>query len=209
MKRTWAMILVLGALMLGPTADAQDNPTVRSASPGGAMPMHHPMGGQMGNMMTHHGVQQAVVPTQPGQAAFGAIQEIVLLLQADPATDWSKVDIDTLRQHLIDMDEVTIRAAVRKETVPGGLVIDVTGAGRTLEAIRRMVPDHAREINGTNGWTMATASLPDGVRLTVTAHSETETRKIRALGFMGVMVQGGHHQPHHLAMARGEAIHGH
>jgi len=78
------------------------------------MPMHHPMAGQMGNMMAHHGAQTAAAPTQPGQAAFGAMQEIVALLQADPTTDWSKVDIDALRQHLIDMDEVTIRAAIRK-----------------------------------------------------------------------------------------------
>jgi hypothetical protein len=28
--------------------------------------------------------------------------------------------------------------------------------------------------------------------------------KLMALGFMGIMVQGGHHQPHHLMMAKGE-----
>jgi len=78
-----------------------------------------------------------------------------------------------------------------------------------LEAIRRMVPDHAREISGTNGWAVTTAPLPDGVRLTVTAQSEAETRKIRGLGFMGIMVQGGHHQPHHFAMAKGQFAHGH
>ncbi len=47
---------------------------------------------------------------RPG-AAFGAVQEIVEILEADPATDWSKVDIDALRQHLIDMDNVTLHAA--------------------------------------------------------------------------------------------------
>jgi hypothetical protein len=36
-------------------------------------------------------------PTQPGQAAFAAIQEIVAILEADPRTDWSKVNIDALR----------------------------------------------------------------------------------------------------------------
>jgi len=41
----------------------------------------------------------------PGQDAFGAIQEIVQILDADPKTDWSKVDLEALRQHLIDMDE--------------------------------------------------------------------------------------------------------
>ena len=50
-------------------------------------------------------------PTSPGQDAFGAIQEIVRILDADPTTDWSKVDIGALREHLIDMNEVTLHAA--------------------------------------------------------------------------------------------------
>ena len=45
----------------------------------------------------------------PGQEAFGTIQEIVRILESDPATDWSKVNIGALREHLIDMDEVTMR----------------------------------------------------------------------------------------------------
>ncbi|MCC2098329.1 MAG: hypothetical protein KDJ29_15640, partial [Hyphomicrobiales bacterium] len=43
-------------------------------------------------------------PVQPGQSAFAAIQEIVEILEADRSTDWSKVNIPALRQHLIDMD---------------------------------------------------------------------------------------------------------
>ena len=31
-----------------------------------------------------------VVPTMPGQDAFGAIQEIVRILEADPDTDWRR-----------------------------------------------------------------------------------------------------------------------
>ena len=53
---------------------------------------------------------EGLVPTMPGQEAFGTIQEIVRMLEADPATDWSKVNIGALREHLIDMDEVTLRA---------------------------------------------------------------------------------------------------
>ena len=37
---------------------------------------------------------QPGVPTSPGQGAFGAIQEIVRILDEDPATDWSKVSLD-------------------------------------------------------------------------------------------------------------------
>ena len=50
-------------------------------------------------------------PREGGQAAFAAIAEIVRLLDADPGTDWSRVNVEALRQHLIDMDEVTMHAA--------------------------------------------------------------------------------------------------
>src|SRR4051794_21173706 len=49
-------------------------------------------------------------PTLAGQEAFGTIQEIVRNLEADPKTDWSRVNIAALREHLIDMHEVTLRA---------------------------------------------------------------------------------------------------
>ena len=40
----------------------------------------------------------------------GAIGEIVRILEADPKTDWSKVNLEALRQHLIDMNEVALHA---------------------------------------------------------------------------------------------------
>src|SRR5512145_146537 len=86
-----------------------------------------------------HG-SDAVVPTHPGQEAFGAIQEIVRILEADPKTDWSKVNIGALREHLIDMDEVTMRARASERMLGNGIEITVTGEGRTLDAIKRMVP---------------------------------------------------------------------
>ncbi len=150
---------------------------------------------------------EAVIPTMPGQDAFGAIQEIVRILEADPGTDWTKVDLAALREHLIDMNEVTLRATAVDRTLDNGLRIDVTGSGRTLEAIRRMLPAHARELNGLPKWSAATEPLPDGVRLTVTSSDPTAAARIRGLGFIGLMVSGSHHQPHHLAMARGDRIH--
>ncbi len=195
--------MTMGPTTMGPPAAGQaPGVTHPGMGPMGSMPMHHSMTG----MMNHSAGMHAAMPTQPGQAAFGAIQEIVAILQADPHTDWSKVDIDALRRHLIDMDEVTMRATAQKTPIEGGLRIDVTGAGRTLEAIRRMVPDHAQAIDGMNGWTVRTAPRADGVELTVTANTPAEVQKIRALGLMGIMVQGPH-QMHHLAMATGEMMH--
>jgi len=157
---------------------------------------------------THHAAmtvaQPGATPTEPGQDAFGAIQEILQILEADPGIDWSKVNIGALREHLIDMNEVTLQANAAASTVDGGLRIDVTGQGRTLLAIQRMVPAQAHEIDGMNGWKTRVESRADGVVLTVTAADPKQATKIRALGFIGIMAEGTHHQLHHLAMARGD-----
>jgi hypothetical protein len=148
----------------------------------------------------------------PGQDAFGAITEIVRILDADPATDWSKVDLERLRQHLIDMNEVVLRAAVTSTPVPGGLAMEITGSGRTEQAIRAMVVPHAVELDRMPEWSAKTETLPGGVRLTVVARKPDDARlvaRIRGLGFAGMITVGGHHQPHHLAMAKGEALAGH
>lgn len=152
-----------------------------------------------------HG-SEATVPTMPGQEAFGTIQEIVRILEADPATDWSKVNIGALREHLIDMDEVTMQAQAIERPLADGVEIAVTGEGRTRAAIKRMVPAHAHELAAL-GWSASTEDRHDGVKLMVTSGDPRQVAKIRALGFMGIMVQGSHHQVHHLMMAKGEFAH--
>jgi predicted RNA binding protein YcfA (HicA-like mRNA interferase family) len=148
----------------------------------------------------------AVAPTHPGQEAFGTIQEIVRILEADPETDWSKVNIAALREHLIDMDEVAMRAKASEHALANGVEITIAGEGRTLAAIKRMVPAHTNELVAL-GWNAGTQDLPNGVRLVVTASDPSQVVKLKALGFMGIMVQGAHHQPHHLMMAKGEFAH--
>lgn len=175
-------------------------------SQGGVMDHRQMMRGMHGSM---HQDATSVQPTEPGQAAFGAIQEIVQILDADPKTDWSKVDLEGLRQHLIDMNEVTLHAEVAPKPIKGGLEMAVTGSGRTLSAIQRMVPAQAQEIDAThlNGWSAKTMPFADGVLFTVTAGDPKEVQHIRGLGFIGIMASGAYHQRHHLMMARGEAIH--
>ena len=104
---------------------------------------------------------EGVMPTLPGQDAFGAIQEIVGILTADPKTDWSKIDLGALREHLIDMSEVTLRSATVETKIDRGVQIDVTGSGRTLAAIQRMLPAHARELNELRDWQAKTDALPE------------------------------------------------
>lgn len=149
-----------------------------------------------------------VLPTMPGQAAFGAIAEIVRLLEADSTTDWSRVDLEALRQHLIDMNEVTLNAAVRQTAIPGGLRIEVTGTGRTRDAIRRMLAAHAATLDGMPDYAASAEEIPDGILLTVRAKEPGDARaeaKIRGLGFIGLLTLGDHHPRHHLALARGDS----
>ena len=207
----------------GPMGQAGTMPMHQGA---GTMPMRHggmmPMGGGttmhaaagcMGAGMRMgigggYGRQAVRMPTAPGQAAFGAAKEMVRMLLAAPMTNWSKVDIDALRQHLIDMNEVVMRAGVRKQPLADGLLIDVTGSGRTLEAIRRMIPAHAQDINGLFGWTATAQEIADGEALRVTSANPADVQKIRGLGFLGILTLGTH-QLHHLEMAKGEMMHMH
>ena len=167
-----------------------------------------PVHGQTGpHTMDGHGFGpqsgSAAMPTMPGQEAFGTIQEILRILEADPSTDWSKVNIAALREHLIDMDEVTMRAASKTRMLDGGIEFTVTGTGRTLAAIKRMVPTHTGVLRSM-GWNATTEVLPNGVKLTVMASEAQPLVKLKALGFIGIMAQGANHQPHHLMMAKGE-----
>jgi hypothetical protein len=162
---------------------------------------HHMM------MMRHMQVAATGAPTQPGQSAFAAIQEIVRILEADPATDWSKVNIDALRQHLVDMDNVTLRAQVESEPIEGGLRFTISGAGPVKDSIQRIVIAHAAVMNGADGWKFTASPTETGALLDVVTPSKDKP-KLRALGFFGLMTLGMHHQMHHLMIARGENPHG-
>lgn len=175
-----------------------------AAADGCPMMQEHGMHGVHG--MMGQGADAAGQPTLPGQDAFGAIQEVVRLLEADATTDWSKVNITALREHLIDMNEVTLHAMADEKALANGVEITVTGEGRTADAIKRMVPAHARQLDVT-GWKATTEDLPNGVKLVVTSDDPAQATKLKALGFMGIMVQGAHHQMHHLMMAKGEFAH--
>jgi len=99
-----------------------------------------------------------------------------------------------------------MRAAANEQALANGVAITVTGEGRTLDAITRMVPAHTHELAAL-GWQAKTEDLPNGVKLIVTTDNPRQLAKLKALGFMGIMVQGAHHQIHHLMMARGEFAH--
>jgi len=203
--------VALGAALVTHTVLAQDPPLPHPPMHGGEMPMPH--GAMHGMQPMPHRPAATGAPAMPGQDAFGAIAEVVQMLDADPATDWSKVDLERLRQHLIDMNEVVLRAQVKQAPVSGGLVMDVTGVGRTEQAIRAMLIPHAAELDRMPSFAARTELIPGGVRLTVTARTAEDAKavtQLRGLGFVGLLTVGAHHGPHHVAMARGEPLtHGH
>lgn len=162
-------------------------------------------GGSMGAMHAHG---SAAAPTEPGQSAFAAIQEIVQILEADPRTDWSKVDIEALRQHLIDMNNVTLAAHVAGEPIDGGMKFVVTGDGAVRDSIRRMTTAHAATMDGFGGWHFA-AKDTDGGSIFEVRVPPQDMAKLKALGFIGTLTLGMHHQEHHLMIARGEHPHAH
>ena len=147
------------------------------------------------------------VPTEPGQSAFAAIQEVVQILEADPRTDWSKVNIEALRQHLIDMNNVTLAARVSSEPIDGGMRFVITGDGAVRDSIRRMTSAHAATMDGAGGWHFMAKDTEGGSLFEVRVPPQ-DMDKLKALGFIGVMTRGMHHQEHHLMIARGEHPHG-
>ncbi|MEM6987434.1 MAG: hypothetical protein AAF499_12955 [Pseudomonadota bacterium] len=155
--------------------------------------------------MPHHADPSAPV----GQAAFAALSEVVAQLQADPATDWSKVNIDALRAHLLDMHKVTMRAQVSREKVDRGVVFTVTGGASTARSIQRMTRAHAATLAHESNWSMDVEALENGARVQVQVRDDATLERVQALGFFGLMTIGTHHHMHHLAMASGQDPHRH
>lgn len=145
------------------------------------------------------------IPTMSGQQAFGTIQEIISILENDPKTDWSKVNISALQEHLIDMNELTLYTDVEEKVLENGLEMKVTGSGRTVGAIQRMVPTHVNmTLSEIEEWDVKVEQIDNGVRLTASSQNPTEAEHISGLGFIGLMATGANHPAHHLMMAKGE-----
>jgi hypothetical protein len=163
-----------------------------------------------GQARMDHSSHGAANPSSPtGQDAYASIAAIVALLEADSTTDWSKVDIEALRQHLLVMDDVTMRARTAQTSVPGGARMDVTGDGRVAASIRTMLRAHAPELDKLGLYRATVEDIPGGVRLTVTAADSRDAKtaaKIRGLGFIGLLTLGAHHAEHHVALARGHGM---
>lgn len=157
----------------------------------------------------HAAAPAATQAAVPSQAAFATIQEIVKRLKADPTTDWSKVNLEALRQHLIDMDNVVMRSAVKQTNIAGGVSLDITGTGDVAAAIKRMGGMHSAALTGEGDYAAESTEIANGVRLVVKARNVNDpaaVARVRGLGFAGLLTEGDHHPAHHWAVAKGEPM---
>ena len=150
---------------------------------------------------------QSSSPTETGQSQFAAIAEIVTVLRDDPETDWSLVDIKALRDHLVDMDNVTTKASVKRTMGQLSVTFSITGEDEVASSIGRMVVAHSPMLQQATGWLAVATEMSNGVAMVVEVASQEELNKIIGLGFFGLMTIGAHHQQHHLMIATGQSPH--
>jgi hypothetical protein len=158
------------------------------------------------NAMAQH-AHMSQTPRETGQSQFAAIAEIVTLLRDDPDTDWAQVDIKALRDHLIDMDNVTTIASVERTVDGMNVRFMVTGDQVVAESIKRMVLAHSPMLQGSSDWTVSAREVEGGASMLVQVGSDEELEQVLGLGFFGLMTIGAHHQQHHLMIATGRSPH--
>ncbi len=160
----------------------------------------------------HHQMQMAKSPlTEAGNDVFGTIQEVIAKLNADPNTDWNKVNIEALRSHLVDMYEMTINVnIISQKPVKNGLRVKMQAIGnRASAALKRVFSAHPMMLEQETGWKMSVEMNNNEYTLTITSNKLEDVDKIRGLGYIGLMAYGNHHQPHHWSMAKGSNPHSH
>lgn len=152
---------------------------------------------------SQHGTKSTL--TEAGNDAFGTLQEALQQLLADPKTDWSKVNMEGLRQHLADMRNFTLDVNVLKQTpIKKGIEIILSPNNKQVsESLVRVFAAHPAQLKNETGWDMKTYLQGSNYKITVTAKKPSDVLKIQGLGYIGVMSWGNHHQAHHWMMAKG------
>jgi len=182
----WPEFLVAGSLMPLMTTGAATNPADKG----------HPVSSPL---------------TEPGNDAFGTIQEAIRALEADPNTDWSKVNLEALREHLVDMNNMTLNVTVmsQKPIDSGVEILVMPDSARAAGSLDRVLAAHPAQLEMETGWKMTVRKKDGKYDIVVTTQKRSEVAKVRGLGYIGILAIGGHHQLHHWAMATGKQPHGH
>ena len=192
-------VLILGALLL-----------VGLSGPVQAQHNHAHSSGQETASGDASPMPISTVLQAPGQAVFGAVQEAIRRLEADSTTDWSQVDVARLRQHLLDMHRVAMHVTVeQKAPIENGVRLRVRPSTEAARAsLDRVLDAHPHMLKQEAGWTMTVKKENGTYVLRTTTDDSDETTKIRALGYMGLLAYGQHHQRHHWHLVQGKHPHG-
>ena len=119
-------------------------------------------------------------------------------------TDWSQVNLEALRQHLLDMKAFTEEVEVLSQNpIESGIEIQVKPqteiAGIALSNVFKM---HPSMIKSEQGWEMKASQSDNSIwTITCTTDKTSEVDKIRGLGYIGLLATGAHHQLHHWMIA--------
>jgi hypothetical protein len=160
---------------------------------------------QPNHHLQHHAEKVTSVLTESGTDIFATVQEVITRLEADPNTDWSKVNLERLRQHLRDMFEFSYNVdVISQQAIEQGVKIVVKATTpRAEKALTRVLNAHPAMLKIETGWTMRSQLQKDRYEITVTTNKPSEIDKIRGLGYIGLLAYGKHHQAHHWSMATG------
>ncbi|HIM95015.1 MAG TPA: hypothetical protein EYM53_00155 [Gammaproteobacteria bacterium] len=159
-------------------------------------------------MMGHNTAPTQVVLTESGTDPFATLQEVIAVLESNPSTNWEKVNIEALRLHLVEMQDMTINVDVKQQHIDDGFQAVVTPTtNRVVKSLTRVLSGHPAQMKAETGWDMQVSDNNGVFTLTVTTDNAKDVAKIRGLGYIGVMAYGNHHQPHHWAIASGDNPH--
>lgn len=163
------------------------------------------------SILNHSFPGQSNVLAEAGNDAFGTIQEVIKKLDNNLNTDWNKVDLEALRKHLQDMNDMTLNIEIISQTpIANGLEVTVQPTTKRASfALERVFAAHPAQLKIDTGWDMKVIKNNNQYTLITTSGNPKDISKIRGLGYIGLMAYGNHHQPHHWEIATGNNPHSH
>jgi len=124
-----------------------------------------------------------VTLTESGTDPFATLQEVIAELEINPDTNWEKVNIEALRLHLIEMQDMTINVDVKQQYINNGFQAVVTPTtNRAIKSLARVLSGHPAQMKAETGWDMQVSNNDDVFTLTVVSKKAHEVAKIR--GFL-------------------------
>lgn len=146
--------------------------------------------------------------TEAGTDVFATLQEAIVQLEANPDTDWEKVNVEALRSHLLEMVDMSVNVAVVETPLANGFQARVKPiTERAEDSLRKVLSAHPQQLEAETGWDMQVSDADGEFTITVTTANDQEIARIKALGYIGVMARGDHHKPHHWAILSGNNPH--